>query len=295
MSARNRLQLYDSDATIKAEGLELTELEGALIAKTIIFQKIYQLPKSRWTALKDRLINVPINDEDILNTIQNMPRTPNEAGLIGVALKRKKEYKNTHKHQLIDPSKFFRMLNKLQQSGNKHYQFHDDFNAYQVRCRETDRSGYNVMFSTNDDVEETMDPMDTSSKEVCDEIMDRHDNNEKKVEEEYENNDPVKKYQFQYNRSLCMTDKYPEISVNENESISVAPGEGKVPKDILSVEEWDIKAFPHIHNSDGSNGKDQEREVRLTDQNYFIQRTCTKEKKVESPAYMYDAVAYLEK
>ena len=26
-----------------------------------------------------------------------MPRTPNEAGLIGVALKRKKEYKNTHR------------------------------------------------------------------------------------------------------------------------------------------------------------------------------------------------------
>ena len=127
MSAMNRLQLYDSDATIKAERLHLTELEGALIAKTIIFQKIYQLPKSRWTALKDRLINVPINDEDILNTIQNMPRTPNEADLIRVALKKKKEYKNTHKRQLIDPSKLFKMLNKLKLSGNKHYQFHDDF------------------------------------------------------------------------------------------------------------------------------------------------------------------------
>ena len=64
----------------------------------------------------------------------------------------------------------------------------------------------------------------------------------------------------------------------------------------MSVEEWDIKAFPHIHNSDGSNGKDQEREVRLTDQNYFIQRICNKEKRfARSPAYMYAAVAYLEK
>merc|ERR1712239_100984 len=107
-------------------------------AKTIIFQKIYQLPKSRWTALKDRLINVPINDEDIRNTIEKMPRTPNEAGLIGVALKRKKEYKNTHKHQLIDPTKLFKMLTKLKESGDKHYQFHDDFNKYQARCREVD-------------------------------------------------------------------------------------------------------------------------------------------------------------
>ena len=77
MSSMNRLQLAETDDSIKEQGVNLTELEGALIAKTIIFQKIYQLPKSRWTALKDRLINVPINDEDILNTIKNMPRTPN--------------------------------------------------------------------------------------------------------------------------------------------------------------------------------------------------------------------------
>ena len=98
MSAMNGLKLHETDQSIKDEGLNLAELEGALIAKTIIFQKIYQLPKSRWTALKDRLINVPVNDEDILNTMEKMPRTPNEAGLIGVALKRKKEYKNSHKN-----------------------------------------------------------------------------------------------------------------------------------------------------------------------------------------------------
>ena len=93
MSAMNGLQLQETDEMINHEGLKLTELEGALIAKTIIFQKIYQLPKSRWTALKDRLINIPINDDDIVNTLEQIPRTPRDAGLIGVALKRKKEYK----------------------------------------------------------------------------------------------------------------------------------------------------------------------------------------------------------
>ena len=93
-----------------------------------------------------------------------------------------------------------------------------------------------------------------------------------------------------------MTDKYPEVSANEQKSISVAPGEGKVPKDILSEEDWDIKAFPHLNNPDGSNGKDQKREVRLTDQNYFIQRICNKQQRfARSPAYMYAAVGYLEK
>ena len=84
--------------------------------------------------------------------------------------------------------------------------------------------------------------------------------------------------------------------MNENYTISVAPGEGKIPKDILMVEEWDIRAFPHLHNADGSNGKDHQRQVRLTDQNYFIQRICNTEKRfARSPAYVYAAVAYLEK
>ena len=72
--------------------LELTELEANLIAKNIVFMKIFQLPKTRWTALKDKIINVPINDDSILNTVNMLPRTPTEAGLIEVDLKRKYEY-----------------------------------------------------------------------------------------------------------------------------------------------------------------------------------------------------------
>ena len=61
MCVMNGLKLIDTDKELCEQNLELTELEGALIAKNIIFQKIFQLPKSRWTALKDRVINVPIN------------------------------------------------------------------------------------------------------------------------------------------------------------------------------------------------------------------------------------------
>ena len=108
--------------------------------------------------------------------------------------------------------------------------------------------------------------------------------------------DPVKKYQFKYNESLCMIDKYPEISRNPDASVSVAPGEGQIPKNIMDDEDWDVKAFPHLHNADGSNGKDHDRRVRLTDQNYFIQRICNKEQRfAKSPAYMYAALAFIEK
>merc|ERR1711954_418601 len=84
MSAKNGLHIEVQDPE-----LELTELEANLIAKRIIFMKIFQLPKSRWTALKDKIINIPIKDDDIVNTITSLPRTPDEAGLIEVDLKRK--------------------------------------------------------------------------------------------------------------------------------------------------------------------------------------------------------------
>ena len=62
MSILNGLKLTKTYKMLKDQNLDLTELEGALIAKNIIFQKIYQLPKSRWTALKDKIVNVPINE-----------------------------------------------------------------------------------------------------------------------------------------------------------------------------------------------------------------------------------------
>ena len=167
MSVKNNLRLTKQD-----EGLQLTELEGSLIAKNLIFQKIYQLPKSRWTALTDRIINVPINNEDILNTVESLPRTPREAGLIGVSLKRKLEYKNTHKRQLVNPEKILRMLDLLQKSGNPHYQLYDDFNTYQGRCREQDPEGFKVVFPENDDIEEDMGILpNENSEEIDDELL----------------------------------------------------------------------------------------------------------------------------
>ena len=63
--------------------------------------------------MKDKIINVPVKDDDVINTITRLPRTPNEAGLIEVDLKRKVEYKNSHIKQLINPEKCYKMLELL--------------------------------------------------------------------------------------------------------------------------------------------------------------------------------------
>ena len=46
-----------------------------------------------------------------------------------------------------------------------------------------------------------------------------------------------------------MSNMYPEAAP-EN-SVIVAPEEGKVPKNVLYDDDWDIKAFPHLNSPDG--------------------------------------------
>ena len=102
LSHKNKLGMVDISGM---KELCLTELENCLIARNILFQKFVQLPKSRWTATKDQIVNIPIFDQDILNTVESFPRTPEEAGIIPVRLKRKMEYKNNHIEQFISTTK----------------------------------------------------------------------------------------------------------------------------------------------------------------------------------------------
>ena len=66
----------------------------------------------------------------------------------------------------------------------------------------------------------------------------------------YKENDPVAKFQFDYDRSTCLTEKYPEVAVAEDlesQELCFEPGEGKYPSDILMDKSWDINAFPMLH------------------------------------------------
>ena len=271
MAAKNGLKLYSHDPE-----LELTELEANLIAKRIVFMKIFQLPKSRWTALKDKIINVPVQEDDIVNTITSLPRTPNEAGLIEVDLKRKVEYKNSHIKQLINPEKCYKMLNLLKKWKNPYYQFYDDYNTYTERCKKVDFKGYTVVFDEEVDIIEDITDIERMESENKEELE-----IEELLEEEYIKKDPAKKFQFNdYNKSLCMSNMFPEMGP-EN-SIIVAPAEG-------------ILAFPHLNSPDGRYGLHYHREAKLQDQYYFIQRICNQDPKfARSPAYVYAAVAHTE-
>merc|ERR1712016_73689 len=80
-SVKNGLELLDTDQDLKDQGLDLNELEETLIGRNVIFEKIFFLPRSRWTALKGPVINVPISEDSLEKTLEALPlpRTPNEA------------------------------------------------------------------------------------------------------------------------------------------------------------------------------------------------------------------------
>ena len=117
MSHKNNLQLVD---TSKHPELKLTEVENSMIALNIIFTKIVQLPKSRSPAMKDKTVNIPIYESDVLKTVESLPRTPNESGVIPVKLKRKLEYKNSHKIQYVSVEKVFKALQTLKEMGHSY-------------------------------------------------------------------------------------------------------------------------------------------------------------------------------
>ena len=55
---------------------------------------------------KDRLINIPINDSDVMQTVERLPRMPSEAGLLEIKRKQKLEYNNFHKKEFVDSQKY---------------------------------------------------------------------------------------------------------------------------------------------------------------------------------------------
>ena len=233
----------------------LSELENCMTAKDIPYMKIYTLPKSRYSGFKDHIVNVPIEEEDIRHTIQSLPRTPTEAGIIPVQLKRKIEYKNSHIKAFVSVPKIIQAVKDYKALGHSCYEdfLIDDIYDYEARCEVTDPELTSNLFPRFDDtsdeeereVDSLMEPLEADINEENRE-NDIEDELEKEIQD-FQSNDVIGKYQFDYNRVTCFGNDVPEISAADiNEIVSIAPGEGKVPKSILSDPEWDKKAFPSL-------------------------------------------------
>ena len=163
MSNQNHLQVFDEynpSYLPKYEYLkDLSELENCMTAKDIPYMKVYTLPKSLYSGFKDRLVNIPIEEEDIRHTIQSLPRTPTQAGIIPVRLKRKKEYKNYHIQSFVSVPKIMQAVKDYKELGHSCYQdfLIDDIYEYEARCNVTDPELSESLFPRHDDCSSNQD------------------------------------------------------------------------------------------------------------------------------------------
>ena len=309
VAVKNNLELHETDQELLEQNLNLTDLEANLVSPRIIFHVITLLPRSRWENLKKQNILVPIPADTINETLSQMPRLPQDGGLIPIALKRRQDLKNSHKKQYVCPDRVVRFTKKMKEHNNPHFK---DINCdcsseeYEARVQGSNYSRGKLLLDDevlSDDSSardstarsEAMTPSGDTHVNVDDAILEDDEEREEAIEkEEWEKeqddlrNDPVKKYQFPgYDNSSCCIDNFPEMTIS--------PGEGQRPLNMRTDKDWDVMAFPHLNNPDGSNGKDHPRKVNLTAQRYFIQRILNKEMRfARNSSFKFAAVAYLE-
>ena len=79
-------------------------------------------------------------------------------------------------------------------------------------------------------------------------------------------------------------------------SVKIAPGEGKVPSNILREDHFDVKAFPK-HHPDGKFGLHHDpRKSKITPQVYFNQRLLNADERFsKDPCYLFMASYYVER
>ena len=321
MSYKNGLEMYKYEED-EEEKLKLSEVASMLIAKNAIFQKIYLLPKSRWSGVKDRLINVPIPPEVTQETINSLPNLPTKAGLTAVKFKRKKEYKHGHRQEYINPQELIEAVKILIKNHPEYKDMKIVDNYVDILSKEDPEAHANLFCSSDEETEEASDDKSTNDnvkEETISEKFEKIFNLEEKEildnaeeEEDYhKKNDPVKKFQFNYNENVVLTERHPGAFDNidasnsqntnngtdnkeESPYIDFAPAEGQTPTNILSDDKWDIKTFPLLY-VDGKNGLRQDRKRKLIDGQYFQQRILNYDERfAKNPSYLFAATQYLE-
>ena len=272
---------------------KLTRLENVLIARDIYFMFIHEKPVSRMWCQTGKVTLVPIEEEAVRATVEapkRLPRTLQEGGLVTIRLKKKLEYQATvGRPELVNVRHLEEALETLRRAGNPHYgKAFDRGEAYKQRLAEEDPAGFALL---NPELEEgawheVQDELEPELEELEEQGFDRE-------------KDPVRRNQHVSEESdTCMIPNNPEVQRRlEGAVIDVAPGEGRRPHGLLMARDWDVRSHPRLHNADGSNGLHQEnRPVRLSDQQYFKQRLLNKNRKfAQDPSYVFAAAIHTVK
>ena len=281
----------------------------------------------------DRVINVPVECEDIAETLQKLPRHPDDAKIVAVELKRRLKYQNSHLTEYIRPKAVVDAVKTLKRLGNPFYQdIVVDENFLERSVVESDvpketesekrerlederwdleanekRHNRRIARQVKKDAEEaeraetnrqTKNSIVSHKKKVNEddsgsENEDDHSTVQKAVREQQSKQDS--------NTFLVPKDMANQIVKNNNKSsireksIEIAPGEGKIPSNLMRDENFDVKAFPKYHPS-GKFGLHHTRKYKLSAQMYFNQRLLNHDQRFSrDPCYVFMASYFIER
>ena len=143
----------------------------------------------------DRVINVPLTDEQVMKTVTTLPRSLDDGFVVPIQFKRLKEMKNTVMAGLVRSKGLIDALQTLKNLGNPHYQ---NINIDFGYCEK----------SSDDQTEESKEP-----NLIRDEPNDEDDNSEE------EDEGPIKRFQTSSASDVtCVIPKTPHIDVVINNS-----------------------------------------------------------------------------
>ena len=95
---------------VKPDFFDLNELECRLVAPILAFQKLVQAPRGDKFKIKGNVVNAPA---DVNNTVNIIPRLPQETGTIKVQLKRRLKFKGSALSLNVRPDKILQAANWL--------------------------------------------------------------------------------------------------------------------------------------------------------------------------------------
>ena len=205
---------------IPEELLDPTDLEQQMFAMTLVFTKIVCLPNKTGTRMKGfegRMINVPLQQSDISKSIQALPRCIDDAAVVPLQLKKKKEFKSAYSEAFIRPNVCIKAVQKLKELHNPHYvdvEIDDKF--MEKGNKQKDELEMNA--TTQTDVEKSDDELaDVDMLNSVKQFQADRDENTCLVREDLESIIVENK-----------TNKTIHIKKGKESVISIAPGENKV-------------------------------------------------------------------
>ena len=142
---------------LKPDFFDLNELECRLLAPRLAFQKLMQAPRGNQLKIKGNVVNV---SADVNNTVNILPRLPQESGTVKVQLKRRLQYKSSALSLNVRPYKILQAANWLPTNSTLYREQGVSFSEDRI-------SSYNVNLPQSETDSEDLSQLNNQMNSLC--------------------------------------------------------------------------------------------------------------------------------